>query len=60
MTTIWLNQLTSGNIDLTSFEIATQGESQAPDPGTWLTLGTGLIFIAALRRRTRLFRFLNR
>ena len=60
MTTIWLNQLTSSNIDLTSFEIATQGESQAPDPATWLTLGSGLILVAALRRRTRLFRFLNR
>jgi hypothetical protein len=60
MTTIWLNQLTSGNIDLTSFEIATQGESQTPDPGTWLTLGAGLILIAGLRRSTGLFRFLNR
>jgi hypothetical protein len=63
LTTIWLNQTTSAATDLQSFEIAEQPAEQssgAPDPATMLTLGAGLIFIALLRRRPRLFRFLHR
>lgn len=59
-TTIWLHPQSSGSAgtDLQSFELGTQ--DPAPDPATMLTLGAGLIFLALLRRRPRLFRFLNR
>jgi hypothetical protein len=59
MTTIWLNPLNDGSADtnLTSFEIATQAsESEAPDAATGLTLGTGLVLISLLHRRTRSLR----
>jgi hypothetical protein len=64
-TTIWLHPQSSGSAgtDLQSFEIAelpADPSSGAPDPATMLTLGAGLIFLALLRRRPRLFRFLNR
>jgi hypothetical protein len=61
MTTIWLNPEggSEAGTDLQSFEIATQGDAEAPEVATMLMLGSGLIFIALLRRRTRLFGFLN-
>jgi PEP-CTERM motif-containing protein len=64
-TTIWLHPQSSGSAgtDLQSFEIAelpADPSSGVPDPATMLTLGAGLIFLALLRRRPRLFRFLHR
>jgi hypothetical protein len=62
VTAIWLHPINSAGTDLIDFEIATQGSQSdtAPDPATMLTLGSGLVLLALLRRRTRLFRFLNR
>jgi hypothetical protein len=59
LTTIWIHPTTEQDTDLQSFEIATQGDAEAPEVATMLMLGSGLIFIALLRRRTRLFGFLN-
>jgi len=64
LTTLWIGALNgSGILDVEDFSFGTQSGSQsdtAPDPATMLTLGSGLILLALLRRRTRLFRFLNR
>ena len=60
LTTLWIGGLNGGNVDVQNFEFGTQSGSQgggggdAPDVGTMLTLGSGLVLLAALhRRRTR-------
>ncbi len=58
LTTLWLNAL-SGNpgTNLQSFEIATEGSSSsAPEAGTLLTLGSGLVALGAARKRIRVRR----
>jgi hypothetical protein len=59
VTTLWLHPL-SGNpgTNLTGFEIATQGSSssEAPEAGTLLTLGSGLVGLGLVRKRIRVRR----
>jgi hypothetical protein len=58
VTTLWLHNEGGSNagIDITSYEIATEesmGGGEAPECTTLTSLGTGLIGLAALRRRKR-------
>jgi len=54
--TLWLHPLAGGSAatDVISFEVAIQSDDMsAPDVATFLSLGSGLILVACVRRRGR-------